>query len=382
MKILDRYVAKNFLFGYMITLLLMVGLFMTIDLFLNLDEFAEFFKQTNPDTGVDFTLKEVTLLVVRFYSIRFCLWYRDLAGMLIVIAAVFSLTRMTRNNELIAVMASGMSLKRILAPILFLSLLLSGLTIVDQECIIPRFANDLTHDHGDLPRSMKYSLWFAGDNQGSLFCSSNYDESTETLTRPMIILREKVPSRTEIYRVTGKIEAKSAVYNAGKGGWDLTDGHLESVPVEGQAMTASQARPIDFYPSNLTADDIPIRRREGYKSLLSLRQLSELEHNPGTRRTDLADLALQKNSRITDPIINLIMLMVALPVLVCRDPKTMKTAVMVSFLTTASCFIIVFICKLFATEIIFGQIRPALWTWAPIFVFFPIALLEIDAMKT
>lgn len=382
MKILDRYVGKNFLLGYVITLVMMVGLFMTIDLFINLDEFAEFFKQINPKTGVEFTFKDVAMLVVRFYSIRFCLWYRDIAGMLIVIAAVFSLTRMTRNNELTAVMASGMSLKRVLAPILVLSLLLSSLTIFDQELVIPRFAHDLTRDHGDLPRSGTYPLWFAGDEKGSLICSASYDESTETLKEPMVILREKMPDRRDIFRVTGKIQAVSATYNAEKGGWDLVDGRKVFVPPQGQEMSPPRPESVDFYASSLTADDIPIRRREGYKSMLSLRQLTELEKNTGTRKTDLADLALQKNSRITDPIINMIMLMVALPVLVCRDPKAMKTAIMISFLTTASCFIVVFICKLFATEVVFGHIRPALWTWAPIFIFFPIALIEIDSMKT
>jgi lipopolysaccharide export system permease protein len=342
----------------------------------------KFFKQIDPETGAEFTFMGVAKLVVRFYSIRFCLWYRDIAGMLIVVAAVFSLTRMTRNNELIAVMASGMSLKRVLAPILFLSLLLSSLTIFDQEFVIPRFANDLTRDHGDLPRAMKYSLWFAGDDKGNLFCSASYDESTETLVQPMIILRQAVPDRQDIFRVTGKIQAASARYNIEKGGWDLTDGRMVFVPAPGQEMTPPKPENIDFYPSSLTADDIPIRRREGFKALLSLQQLTELEHNAGTRKTDLAELALQKNSRITDPIINMIMLMVALPVLVCRDPKAMKTAIMISFLTTASCFVVVFVCKLFATEIIFGQIRPAIWTWAPIFIFFPIALLEIDSMKT
>ena len=70
------------------------------------------------------------------------------------------------------------------------------------------------------------------------------------------------------------------------------------------------------------------------------------------------------------------------PVLVCRDPKAMKTAIGISFLTTASCFIVVFVCKLFATEVVFGQIRPALGTWIPIFIFFPIAWIEIDSMRT
>lgn len=382
MKILDRYIAKNFLYGYFITLAVMIGMFLAIDLFLNLDEFSEFFDKSNPVTGQNYTVSEVVELVVRYYSVRCCLWYKEIAGMVIVIAAVFSLTRMTRNNELIAVMASGTSLKRILAPILFLSLFLSGLMVLDQELIIPRFAHDLTRKHDEAPNEGTYSLWFAGDDKGSQFCSRMYEEQTQTLHNPLIILRQKVEGRQEIYRVTGKIQAASATYSGEKGGWDLTKGQLIHLPAKGQEMIPPKPESIDFYPSNLTAADIPVRRREGFKALLSLRQLTELEQNEGVRKTDLAELALQKNSRITDPIINLIMLMVALPVLVCRDPKAMKTAILISFLTTASCFVVMFICKLFATEVFFGQIRPALWAWAPIFIFFPIALIEIDSMKT
>ncbi len=382
MKILDRYIAKNFLCGYFIALAVMIGMFLTIDLFLNLDEFSEFFDRINPATGTEFTVAEVALLVVHYYAVRCCLWYKEIAGMVIVIAAVFSLTRMTRNNELIAVMASGMSLKRILAPILFLSLILSGLMVLDQEWVIPRYSYELTQSRDDLAREGVYDLWFAGDDKGSLFCTKRYDESTQILDHPMIILRDKVEDRQEIYRVTGKIQATSAVYNETRRGWDLENGRRINLPARGQEMIPPKPEKIDFYPSNLTADDIPIRRREGFKALLSLRQLTELEQNEGTRKTDLAELSLQKNSRITDPIINLIMLMVALPVLVCRDPKAMKTAILISFVTTASCFIVVFICKLFATEVFFGQIRPALWAWTPIFIFFPIALIEIDSMKT
>ena len=40
MKILDRYVANNFLIGYCIALCVLVGLRIIIDLFVNLDEFT------------------------------------------------------------------------------------------------------------------------------------------------------------------------------------------------------------------------------------------------------------------------------------------------------------------------------------------------------
>ena len=383
MKILDRYIAKNFLYGYFISLFVMIGMFLTIDLFMNLDEFAELLGEEDA-AGHIFTMTDVLMNVVRFYGVRCALWYKDMAGMIIVIAAVFSLTRMTRSNELVAVMASGMSLKRILAPILLLSVLLTGLMVADQELLIPKYAYELTRKHDELSYENAYDIWFIGDGKGSLFCSRQYDEKPETLLEPFIILREPIEGRgEEIYRVTGKIRASSAVYDAERGGWVLTDGRqmlLGSGELE--QTEGRQTKSIDFYQSNLTAADIPVRKREGFKALLSLRQLTELENNPGVRTTDLAELALQKHSRITDPIINLIMLMVALPVLVCRDPKAMKTAVLISFLTTLSCFLMVFICDLFATEVFLGQIRPAIWAWAPIFIFFPVAIIEIDSMRT
>lgn len=381
MKILDRYIAKNFLYGYFISLFIMIGMFLTIDLFMNLDEFAELLGVEDA-TGYVLTMKDVAVNIVRFYSVRCALWYKEMAGMIVVIAAVFSLTRMTRNNELVAVMASGMSLKRILAPILLLAVLLTGLMVADQELLIPKYAYELTRKHDEMSYKTSYEVWFIGDDNGSLFCSQMYDEETQTLHDPFIILRERIREGAGIYRVKGRIQAIAAVYEGDRGGWTLIDGKRMLLGGDTEQMQGGQAESIDFYKSNLTAADIPVRKREGFKSFLSLRQLTELENNPGVRKTDLASLAFQKHSRITDPIVNLIMLMVALPVLVCREPRAMKTAILISFLTTLSCFLTVFICNLFATEVFFGGIYPAFWAWAPIAIFFPIAVIEIDSMRT
>lgn len=381
MNILDRYIAKNFLYGYFIALFVLMGMFLTIDLFLNVDEFAELLTE-HPELNL--SVLDVVMNIMRFYSIRCVLWYKDMAGMIIIIAAVFSLSRMTRNNELIAVMASGMSLKRILAPILLLSVLLTGLMVFDQEFLIPKYAYELTQDHDDITQKDVYSIWFMGDEKGSLFCSQRYDETAGTLLEPFIILREKVKGTDDVYSVVGTIKAATAVYDYQRKGWVLTEGwRMLLAQDELQSATRQLTEVVDFYStSDLTPEAIPIRKREGFKSLLSLRQLNELERHSGVRKTDMAQLALQKHSRFTDPIINLIMLMVALPVLVCRDPKAMKTAILTSFVLTTSCFLVVFICKLFAAEVFFGRVRPALWVWAPIFVFFPLAVIEIDSMKT
>ena len=372
MKTLDRYIAQNFLFGYLIALGVMLGMFLTVDLFMNLDEFAE--------QGEEGTVA-VLCNIGSYYSVRSVLWFRDLGGMLIVIAAVFSLARMTKSNELVAVMASGVSLKRILAPILFLSLLLTGLMVIDQELVIPRLSVKLTQKQDQRANEASYDLWFLGDTHGSLLCCQLYTEKEQAMIAPLIVLRE--PEDADTWRVTGRIQARRAVYDAQRKGWTLEEGRLLRVPRTGtQDQSFQDSAAVDFYATDLSPQELPLRRREGFKSLLSLRQLTEMEQSPGTRRTEMADIALQKHSRITAPIINMIMLMVALPVLVCRDPRDMKTAILISFLTTAGCFLVAFLCSLFATEVFFGQVRPALFSWLPIFIFFPIALVEIDAMRT
>lgn len=97
----------------------------------------------------------------------------------------------------------------------------------------------------------------------------------------------------------------------------------------------------------------------------------------------MADIYSQKSFRITEPLINLTMLMVSLPVLICRDPKAMKSAILVSFGLTGACFVATFVCKLLSTEVAFwGRVMPELWAWLPVFIFLPIACIELDTMRT
>jgi hypothetical protein len=76
------------------------------------------------------------------------------------------------------------------------------------------------------------------------------------------------------------------------------------------------------------------------------------------------------------------MLLISLPILICRDPKSMKSAIIISFAATSLCFVITFICKLFATEVFFDRIIPEFWVWLPVFIFLPVAIIELDSMKT
>ena len=375
MKILDKYVAKNFLVGYAIAFCVLLGLRIVIDLFVNLDEFTE---------HANLGMLAVIGNIFTYYGVQSTLYFRDFAGMITVVAAAFSLGKMVRYNELIAMMASGVSLKRIIAPIVILAMLLTVFLVIDQELIIPSLSNQLVRTQDALPGEESYTVWFVSDANGSLICSRKFDVKSSTLQEPIIITREKKPDSL-VWEPTGWIEADEATYDFQSRSWLLTHGMFTPIPKLG-SDAASRNTPaprmlLPAYHTDITPKDIPVRRRAEHKTLLSSGQLSQLAAE-GTKLKDLAFLYSQKHFRITDPIMNLIMLLVCLPVLVCRDPKSMKSAIAISFAITAASLVVGFVCKLFATEELFGIVVPELWAWLPIFIFAPIAFIEIDAMKT
>ena len=366
MKILDRYIAKNFLVGYVIAFCVLIGLRVIIDLFVNLDEFAE-----HSDLGTWAVVRNIAT----YYGLNMTLYFRDIAGVITVVAAAFSLGRMGRSNELVAIIASGVSAKRIVGPILLLAILFTGLAVADQELLIPSIADKLVRNEDDLPGQEAYSVWFITDGNGSLICSPKYRVRAATFERPTIITRRQRPSGW--WEVTGRISADEATYNPETGGWDLVNGVFLGADSVQEPVSVETYGAPDLEPK-----DIAVRRKEGYTSLLSSRELAELAAQQ-SKIKDFQQLLSQKHFRITDPIISLTMLMVSLPVLICRDPRTMKSAIVVSFVLTSACFVTTFVCKMLATEVALGgRVMPELWAWLPVFIFLPVAFVEIDAMRT
>ncbi|MCP4451437.1 MAG: LptF/LptG family permease [Planctomycetes bacterium] len=228
-------------------------------------------------------------------------------------------------------------------------------------------------DKDDIPGQERYDVYWLSDGKGSLFYAAAFDVNSAALESPCIITREQI--KPGLWQVTGRISADRAIYNFGETRWDFENG---------RAIVADRKdgyQPIATYESpNLHPFNIPVMAKAEHTSMLSLSQLNALAmQNP----RDVAQLYSQKNFRITQPIINFITLMVSLPVLICRDPRSMKSAVLKSFSITSACLLMTFACKMLSTEeLFFSRLMPELWAWLPVFVFLPIAFIELDAMKT
>ena len=365
MKTLDRYIVKNFLIGYAIAFCVLIGLRIVIDLFVNLDEFTEHVG----DLGALAVVKNMFI----FYGLNTTLYFRDFAGMITVLAAAFSFGKMVRSNEFVAMMASGVSLKRVIVPIVLLALLLTVVLVANQELIIPSLGDKLVRDEDYVPGEEFYAVRFITDGNGSLIFSQRFDVGTATFHHPTILTRRKIEN-SRVWEVTGWIGAEKAVYNYEARKWELVNGRFS------QKGANRPPQPVTAYDSDIRPEEIPVRCKAEHKALLSWSQLVALQRQ-GPQK-DLPQLYSQKHFRVTEPLMNLIMLLVCLPILVCRDPKKIKTAVMISFTMVGTCMMTTFICRILAPEVVFGTVAPGFWAWLAVFIFLPAAFIEWDSMKT
>ena len=123
MKLIDRYILRNLLVPLGYCLLAFMMLFVIFDLFSNLSDFIE--------AGTPFSKILVFYLFLTPSMILF------IAPISLLLAVLYGLSNLTRNNELTAMRACGMSLYRLMTPIIAVGLLASLIVAVINERIAP-----------------------------------------------------------------------------------------------------------------------------------------------------------------------------------------------------------------------------------------------------
>ena len=115
----------------------MVELFQSA--FSNFDEF------TKRASGVG----EIFAIMGRFYLVHMAEFYDRLCGVIGMMAAIFTVTWMQRNNELLAMLAAGISTQRVIRPVIFSAVIVSCFSVINQEWIMPPLAEELLKSHAD-----------------------------------------------------------------------------------------------------------------------------------------------------------------------------------------------------------------------------------------
>lgn len=126
MKLIDRYLLATFFTPFFYVLVAFCLLYVIFDLFENLTDFLD--GNTPP------------LLILRYYAILLPSVAHRIVPISLFLAVLYALSHLTKNNELTAMRACGISMGRIVLPFLIVGLIASLSVAAIQETVGPRAA--------------------------------------------------------------------------------------------------------------------------------------------------------------------------------------------------------------------------------------------------
>ncbi len=218
MKTLDRYVIRTFLWSALMLMVALLALRIVSDLFLNMDEFME-----DKSPFIDTIAR-----IAGYYVYQSLMYFSELGGTVIVAAAAFTMARMNHTNELTAMLASGVSLHRVIMPMVVSAILLGGLITIDREVLIPANTEHLLRSRDEAREVKKFPIYTAPDSTSNIWWSPIYDPSTRTMDAPMIVIREAQKPLGTVTTVGGTASQSKFKRRSGQGlgGWDILNASL------------------------------------------------------------------------------------------------------------------------------------------------------------
>lgn len=122
---LDRYIIGKFLGTYFFSIALIISIAVVFDYSENIDKFIEKNAPMN--------------LILTDYYLNFIPYYSNLFSQLFVfISVIFFTTKLADNSEIIAMMSTGVSFRRLMRPYMFSALVISALTFCLGCYVIPK----------------------------------------------------------------------------------------------------------------------------------------------------------------------------------------------------------------------------------------------------
>ncbi len=122
MRILDNYILNKVVLSYILLIFCFVGLYIIVDLFSNLADFL--------------TAKTSPLLILTYYFYSLPLMFLTTSPFALPISILYALGELNRNNEIVTMRSSGISVFRIASPIIFFALFLSVFSFSLQEKVL------------------------------------------------------------------------------------------------------------------------------------------------------------------------------------------------------------------------------------------------------
>lgn len=381
MRIIDRYLLRQFVHVFLICFISLDGLYVVFDAFSNLDEFLHY---TEKEGGL-------LSLMGEFYAYRTVLFFERISSMLTMIAGMFTVTWIQRHNELTALMAAGVSRTRIIVPIIAAAGCISLGASAAREFVIPCLADELGRDAKNLRGEAGLELKPRIDYETNVLLQGKVAYANDQrVNEPSFMFPES------LYGQGRQLAAENAYYQAAQA--DRPAGYLLRGVIRPQNLAEQPSFELNGQRILITPHDAPdwlkpdecflvsnvnfeqLSGGQGWRQFSSTRQLIAGLSDPslGLAGDYGADVRVAIHLRIIQPFLDMTLLFLGLPLVLNGTNRNVFVAI---GLCGAVCTAFMLVSMGFQYLGAVALLRPALAAWAPLIIFTPIAVGMFDRIE-
>ena len=300
MPLLHRYVLRRFISCYILSAAGLIGIFLIVDFFERVDEFI---RRAMPYSDL------ISYFVYKIPSIA-----SYMAPQAVLLATVITLAVLARDNEIIAMKASGIGIVGITLPILGASLMIALLVLANSEYLSPIATkkmnyifkvkvqgNQLYGDTYILEAFSAKQLWFIAKDT-AVWNIGQFDP------KEMRIRDAKIFYRFDNGSIQKRIDVKEVVWSGAH--WEFFDGLQRTFEQEGHSSTEYFEKKI--FPVLETPDDI-LKNMISYSDEISLRELYKEIKEMTLEGKDTLKHRVDFHQKISYPFISIVLALLAIP---------------------------------------------------------------------
>lgn len=293
MNLLNRYILTAFARIFGLALAAFAGIYLLVDFFEKVDDFIE--HQARVSQYILYFANKIPMIVVQ------------IAPMAVLMGVFMTLGGLSRNSELTAMRACGISLWRITIPLLATALLITGTMQMANEYVVPLSAQKINHILHTQVRGKpqlvikRDRLWF---REGNAIINVRLALPEKNALQGVTLFRIG-----EDFSLRSRIDAPKAAYD--RGSWLFENVTLRQFSADAAEVTTVEH--FDRKPVELakTPDDFRIAERKTEE--LGVRALSKMSRKLAEEGYDATRYRVDMQARLATPFASVIMAFLGIP---------------------------------------------------------------------
>ncbi len=277
---IDKYIIKKFIGTYFFAILLIIGIVIIFDISEKIDDFVD---KNAP-------LKEI---IFNYYANFIPYFMNMFSPMFVFISVIFFTSKLAANSEIVAILAGGISFKRMLYPYFISATVIAMFSLLLNLFVIP------PANKGRLAFEGKYIKKKYENNNRNMHAQISpgtfmYVESFSTWNNTAY---KFTLESIENNNITSKLSAETAIWDSTKSCWRLNNYHLRKYIGSSEILKTGSSLDTTIA---VTVDDF--YRKKNIVEQLNYPKLNELIETQQMRGDQMVKYALiEKHTRFALP---------------------------------------------------------------------------------